>query len=194
MIAVAGRRIHLTTIVLWILGTFLVLLWAAPLFWMFSTSLKPEGQILTPTVEWLPRQVVFTNYVAVFQEPVARWFLNSVVVSVVDTIGALVVGAMAGYALARLHFPGRGLIFFLILAALMIPGEMTIVPLYVGALKLGLASTYFALILPAVADVFTVYLFRQFFLNLPFELEDAAAIDGCNRFQTFFHVALPLAQ
>ncbi|HEY3107443.1 MAG TPA: carbohydrate ABC transporter permease, partial [Chloroflexota bacterium] len=114
--------------------------------------------------------------------------------AVASTAASLLTGALAGYALARLNFPGRALIFVLMVAAIMIPTEMTIIPLFLAFLKLKLVNSYLALILPSLASVFSVYLFRQFFLTLPHELEDAAAIDGCNRFQTFWRIALPLAQ
>jgi multiple sugar transport system permease protein len=172
----------------------LALLWLAPIVWMVSTSFKPPGQVMTTEVQWLPRTPTLENYEAVFRRPMFVWFVNSTIVAVCGTLASLATGALAGYALARLNFPGRSLVFLLMVAALMIPGEMTIVPLFLAFLKLKLVNNYLALVLPSLASVFSVYLFRQFFLTLPGELEDAAAIDGANRFQTFWLIALPLAR
>jgi multiple sugar transport system permease protein len=177
----------------------LALAWAVPLLWMLSTSLKLPGEVLTPGVEWIPRTVTLGNYAKVFQRPVFRWLLNSTVVTTVATGISVLTGAMAGYALARLNFPGRQTMFLLVLAVLMVPTEMTIVPLFVGALRVGLlnrslAGTYVALVIPSLASALSVYLFRNFFLTLPRELEDAAAIDGAGRFRIFWSIALPLAR
>jgi ABC-type glycerol-3-phosphate transport system permease component len=179
---------------LWLAGMTLALLWIAPIIWMISTSFKPPGQVMSLDIQWLPRTPTLENYEVVFRKPIGQWFLNSVIVSVGATLASLATGAMAGYALARLHFPGRQVVFLLAIMALMIPTEMTIVPVFIGFLKLKLVNNYLALILPSLASVFSVYLFRQFFLTLPSELEDAAAIDGCNRFQSFWFIALPLAR
>jgi len=171
-----------------------VIAWAAPFLWMVSTSLKLPGEIMTRDVEWIPRHVTTENYRKVFEQPVWRWLLNSVVVASTATVVSLLTGAMAGYAFARLHFPGRNVLFFLVLATLMIPSEMTIVPVFIGFLRAELVNNYAAFILPSIASVFSVYLFRQFFLSLPRELEDAARIDGASRYRTFFSIALPLAK
>ena len=188
------RRIASGTWLLWIAGMAAAAAWALPLVWMVSTSIKPPGQVLTPTVEWLPRTVTMENYVKVMQKPVVHWLINSTIVTAASTAVSLTTGAMAGYALARLNFPGRNVLFFLVLAVLIIPTEMTIVPLFIGVLKIGLVNSYLALMVPSLASAFSVYLFRNFFLSMPRELEDAAAIDGASRFRTFWTVALPVAR
>lgn len=190
----ARRRPSPLAVLVWALGLVVALAWAAPLVWMVSTSVKPPGDVMTRNIEWLPRRVTFENYNKVLEKPVVRWLANSSVVAVSATLASLLTGSMAGYALARLHFPGRNLLFVGVLAALMIPTEMTIVPLFIGFLKAGLVNNLLALILPSLANVFSVYLFRQFFLTLPRELEDAAAIDGASRFRMFFAIALPLSK
>ena len=101
---------------------------------------------------------------------------------------------MAGYALARLRFPGRDFLFFLFVASLMVPTEVTVVPLLLGMIKIGWANTYQALILPAVGNVFSVYIFRQFYLKFPRDLEDAAKMDGAGHFLIFWRIAFPLAR
>jgi ABC-type glycerol-3-phosphate transport system permease component len=179
---------------LWILGMLASVIWVAPFVWMISTSLKPANQIVSPRVEWFPRTIVWDHYVEVFKHPALQWAINSLIVTLVTTTIGVVFAAMAGYALARLRFPGRGLLFGLLLASLMIPNEISVVPLYISFLTVGLTDNYAAIALPSIASVITVYIFRQFFLSLPKEIEDAAAIDGAGRFRTFFGVALPLAR
>jgi ABC-type glycerol-3-phosphate transport system permease component len=150
---------------------------------------------MTRDVEWLPREVILDNYVKILtQYPVARWAFNSLVVAGVATALCVLFGAMAGYALARLRFVGRDALFALFLASIMIPIEVAVVPLLLAFIKAGLASTYAALILPTIANVFAVYIFRQFFLTFPAELEEAAIIDGAGRIAIFFRIALPLAR
>lgn len=188
------RRPNPLALAIWAFGLLVAIAWAAPLVWMVSTSVKPPGDVMTKNIEWLPRTVTLDNYRKVLEKPVVRWLANSSVVAVSATLASLLTGSMAGYALARLHFPGRHVLFVAVLGALMIPTEMTIVPLFIGFLKAGLVNNLLALILPSLANVFSVYLFRQFFLTLPRELEDAAAIDGASRFRIFFSIALPLAK
>ena len=188
------RRLAPSNALLWAIGMAVAIAWAAPFVWMVSTSVKPPGEVMTREIEWIPRHVTSENYQRVFQQPVWRWLANSLVVATTATAISLLTGAMAGYAFARLHFPGRHALFFLVLATLLIPQEMTIVPLFIGFLRAGLVDHYAAFILPSVASVFSVYLFRQFFISLPRELEDAARVDGAGRFRTFFSIALPLAR
>jgi multiple sugar transport system permease protein len=190
------RRFNLRIgdIPLWLAGLIIAVMWIAPFVWMVSTSLKPPKEVMTKEIQWLPRTVVLDNYKKVFEYPVLRWAWNSLVVASTATALGVLFGAMAGYALARLNFPGNRWLFAILVASLMIPAEMTIVPMFVGFLKAGLANTYFALIVPAIPNVFSVYIFRQFFLGLPDELEDAAQIDGAHRFQVFWQIALPLAR
>jgi ABC-type glycerol-3-phosphate transport system permease component len=189
-----GSRLALGDLPLWLFGMVMVCLWAAPFVWMVSTSLKPAAQVMTKHVEWLPREVTFANYAKVLEYPIATWALNSLIQAALSTALCVLFGAMAGYALARLRFPGRDLVFLLFLASIMIPPEVGVVPLLIAMINIGWASTYQALILPTIANVISVYIFRQFFLSFPRELEDAALIDGAGRFQIFFRVALPLAR
>jgi len=179
---------------IWILGLFIAVLWILPFVWMVSTSFKPAKEVMTKEIEWFPRHIVLDNYKKVFEYPVARWAWNSLVVATVSTTLGVLFGAMAGYALARLNFPGKNVFFAVLIASLMIPTEMTIIPMYVGFLKVGLSNSYISLILPTIANVFSVYIFRQFFMGLPVELEDAATIDGASRFGIFWRIAMPLAR
>jgi len=178
----------------WLLGMVAAILWILPFIWMLSTSLKEPSTIMTKEVQWFPSQVTLENYQAVLAAPLLRWLFNSAVVVSLGTLVAVVAGAAAGYALARLHFPGRGLLFAVILASIMIPSELSVVPLFIAFLKIGLIDSYLAIALPTFANVMSVYIFRQFFARLPMELEDAARIDGCGQVGIFLRIALPLAR
>jgi multiple sugar transport system permease protein len=191
---VPGTRLALGDVPVWLAGMACVALWAAPFVWMVSTSFKPSSQVMTLEVDWLPREVTLDNYRKVLEYPIATWAVNSLVVAAVATALCVLFGAMAGYALARLRFPGRDLIFLLFLASIMIPPEVGVVPLLLAMIKVGWASTYQALILPLIGNVLAVYIFRQFFLSFPRELEEAAIIDGAGAFRIFFKIALPLAR
>ena len=187
--------LRLGTLPVWLIGLVIALLWAMPFVWMISTSLKFPGDVMTVDVEWLPRRVTLDNYAKIFTEyPVARWFFNSVFVSVVSTGLNIIFGAMAGYALARLRFPGRDFLFFLFVASLMVPTEVTVVPLLLGIIKIGWWNTYQALIAQPLTYVYSIYIFRQFFLSFPRDLEDAAKMDGAGHFLIFWRIAFPLAR
>ena len=180
--------------IIWFPGAVVALLWLFPLYWMFVTSVKPDRLILAG-IDLIPREITWEHYQTVVADtPVVRWFTNSIVTSTGVVAGSLVLGSLTGFALARMHFPGRTVVFWLLISSLMIPPEMGIVPLFISVLRLNIQDSYLALIIPPLASVFPVYLYRQFFLSFPRELEDAAAIDGCSRFGTFIRVALPLAR
>jgi multiple sugar transport system permease protein len=187
--------LSLGSVPVWLGGLLIALLWGAPFVWMVSTSLKLPGEVMTVDIEWLPRHVTFDNYRRIFAEyPVLRWGFNSLFVAAANTALYVFTGAMAGYALARLRFPGRDFLFVLFVASLMVPTEVSVVPLLLGMIKIGWANTYQALILPGVNNVLAVYIFRQFFLRFPTELEDAARMDGASHFLIFWRIALPLAR
>jgi multiple sugar transport system permease protein len=188
------RRLSLVDVPIWLLGMGVAILWAMPFVWMVSTSFKYPQDVMTAGIEWFPHRVTFDNYLKVFDYPVVRWGINSVIQASLSTALCVLAGAMAGYALARMHFPGNRLIFGIFLASLMIPTEVSVVPMLLGFIKIGWASSYQALILPTIGNVFSVYIFRQFFLSFPNELEEAARMDGAGHFRLFWLIALPLAR
>lgn len=190
----ASHNMRPADVPIWLLGMVVAVAWAMPFVWMVSTSLKFPGDVMTPTIEWIPRRVTFDNYVRVFEYPVLRWGFNSLVQASAATFLCVLFGAMAGYALARMNFRGRSALFAVFLASLMIPTEVSIIPMLLGFIKVGWASSYQALILPGIANVFSVYIFRQFYLNFPTEIEEAARVDGAGPFRLFFLIALPLAR
>ena len=170
-------------------------LWVAPLLWMLSTSLKPEGQILSLVPRWIPRAFTLENYRDVLDKfRLVAWGVNSMVVAAGATILGLVVSIPAAYAFAKMRFRGRQWIFLLILSTILVPVHITIVPLFLGLAQLKLTDTYFSLIMPNVANGFGVFLLRQFFQGIPQELEEAAVIDGASRLGVLLRVVLPLSR
>ncbi|PWH16134.1 MAG: carbohydrate ABC transporter permease [Anaerolineae bacterium] len=168
-----------------------------PLVWMFSTSFKLKSQLFTKEIYWIPKQITLENYEKILNNPstpIGRWFMNSLFVASVTTVLKLVIDSLAGYAYARMDFPGRKQIFGLLIATLFLPGVMFLVPNFVTVAKLGMLNKFSGVIIPALASVFGVYFMRQFFESLPKELEEAAEIDGANRLQIFFQIALPLSK
>lgn len=190
------RRL-LQHIVLYLILVFIALLILLPLFWMLSTSLKPKSQLFLPQIYWIPKRITLENYTNLFSDPsipVLRWFINSLAVATASTVLVLTLDSLAAYAYARLEFPGRKIIYAVMLATLFMPGLMFLIPNFVTIYNLGLLNSYAGVILPYLAGVFGVFFLRQFFESLPKELEEAALIDGANRFQTFYKIVLPLAK
>lgn len=165
-----------------------------PFVWMLSTSLMTREQIFLSPNALIPSPVYVKNYFDVGKSiPIAIYFLNSTFVAVLTTIGQLIIASMAGYAFARIEFKYREPLFLLFLATTMIPPQVNIVPLFFIMRELHWIDTYQALIMPGLFGGFGIFLMRQWFKSLPKELEDAAKIDGCNPFQAYYKIALPLA-
>ena len=180
---------------IWLVGLGCAVLWAFPFLWMVSTSFKPASDGKLGGLSLIPSRLTVEHYAAVFgRYPMLRWGLNSVIVAGTATLLGVLSSALAGYALARLRFPGRNFLFALFLASMMVPIEVTVIPMLIGFIRIGWASTYQALILPSIAQVIGVYIFRQFFLNFPRELEDAALVDGASRWRIFWSIAFPIAR
>jgi ABC-type glycerol-3-phosphate transport system permease component len=170
------------------------LAWVAPVLWMFSTSIKPEGQVLKYPPEWLPQRITFENFQIVTDNfPIFRWYFNDLVTACCATILVLITGSMAGYAFARVPFRRKEIVFYTLMLALLVPPEVTFIPLFLGLSEVGLGNTYPALFLPLVANAFALFLFRDFFESLPLELEDAARVDGASRWQVYLRIVLPLS-
>ena len=176
-----------------LLGLFCVLV-LAPFAWVLATSLRLPAESFSVPPEWIPLNPDFSNYEQVFARiPFWRQISNSLIVSVAIVLGQLVTASLAGYAFARLDFPGKNLLFWLIMATMMVPIQATIIPVYVLLSKyLNLADTLTALILPALPTAFGTFLLRQYFMTIPKEFEEAAVIDGANPFQVFYRIYLPL--
>lgn len=166
-----------------------------PFLWMVSTSFQTAGALLVPPPQLIPSPIETGNYAAVAEAfPLWRFVLNSTVVAGVATVLQVVTSAMAAYAFARLAFRGRDVLFLLYLATLMVPLQVTIMPLFVEMRYLGLVNSYAGLLLPSIASAFGTFFLRQAFMGLPKEIEEAAFIDGAGHWTVFRRILLPLAR
>lgn len=199
----AQRVIHTPRLARWLRAILLyaiVIAGAAvmivPLVYMVSTSLLPHGDVFATPPEFIPRQPTFANYIAAWQEnDLGHAFLNSVIVAVCSTALNVALAASLAFAFARYQFPGRNLLFYVILVTMTVPALVLIIPQFVLAAHLHLTNSLLGLILIYAAGMgFNVFLLRSYFQNMPQELFDAAALDGCGVFRTFWSIALPLAR
>jgi multiple sugar transport system permease protein len=171
------------------------LLFLLPLLQMLSASFMTDPEINHFPPQFFPHGLHVSGYVHLFQQaPVLRWLLNSTIVATIAVVSHLALCSLAGYGFARLKFAGRSIGFFLMVATIMIPTQLLMIPTYIMFSKLGLVDTLAAAFVPWLATAFGIFLMRQFFLSLPVELEDAARIDGCTTFGVFRRIVLPLAK
>nr|WP_245796449.1 carbohydrate ABC transporter permease [Domibacillus antri] len=163
---------------------------------MFVSSLKDSTAITQVPPQLIPKQPTLDAYQRVFEVGgFARWFLNSLIVSTILTISNVVLASLAGYAFAKLKFPGRHTIFWILLGSMMIPGQITLIPLYILIVNtFQIADTYFALVIPTIVTTANIFLARQFMASLPSSLIDAARIDACSEPKIFWKVILPMAK
>ncbi|MGL5510887.1 MAG: carbohydrate ABC transporter permease [Microcoleaceae cyanobacterium] len=165
-----------------------------PLLWLLSTAFKSSGEnIFQFPPQFIPSQPTLENFIKVWQShPFAQYLWNSTIIAGLTVIGNLLFSSLAAYPLARLNFTGRDVIFAIIIATIMIPFQIVMIPLYVLTIKLGLKNSYFGVIFPSLASAFGIFLIRQALRGIPQELEDAARIDGCNDWQIWWLIMLPL--
>ncbi len=168
-----------------------------PFVWMVIASLHPSHGNLPSPAHLIPKVWHWENYRVVFSmdaAPFVRFFWNTLLVAVCVVFGQLAICSLAGYGFARLHFPGRDLLFFLFLATMMIPGQVTMIPAFLIVRSFGWLNTYWALIIPGISSAFGIFLLRQFFITLPKDLDDAARLDGCGDLSIYWRIALPLSR
>jgi multiple sugar transport system permease protein len=182
-----------------LLASFIAVLFLIPLFWMLVTSFKTDFEAFTSGVKWLPEEFTLENYIyslsgTGLEVPVLKWMSNSLFVGIVGTLLVVVVDTLAAYGLARLDVPFKKTLISLFIGSLMIPWVITFIPLYMEFNKFGLLDTYAVLILPYTANAFGVFLLYQFFKGFPKSLEEAAYLDGANKWQVFIKVVLPSAR
>lgn len=191
----AGRRRRLPFSGWHLLLMPLSLVFVLPLVQMILTSFMSDGDINRFPPRFIPTSLHISGYVGLFtQSHVLRWLVNTIIVATVSVVAHLVLCSAAGYGFARLKFAGRSLGFFLMVATVMIPTQLLMIPTYLMFARLGFVDTLAAAFVPWLASAFGIFLMRQFFLSLPAELEEAAAIDGASVRQIFFRVVLPLAR
>lgn len=173
----------------------LAVLYVLPFLWMVSTSLKGPAEYLSAGLDLVPNDFRWSNYSEVFERvPFATYYWNTIVVTVMRVVAQLVLAALGGYAFARFQFRGRTILFLAVLAILMVPPPVTLIPNFIIVRNLGWVNSYWGLVIPTIFSAYGVFLFRQFFLTLPQELIDAAKLDGCRPFRVFWHVGLPAAR
>jgi multiple sugar transport system permease protein len=175
----------------------LTLLFISPLLYMLSTAFKTTSDAASPDPQWIPANPTTNAFEEILGNdgtPVVRWLVNSLVAAGLQSLLIVATAALAGYALARMDFAGRKWIFGIIIGTLFIPPVILLIPNYLITSRIGWLDTLAAVIVPGAAGAFGVFFMRQFFLGLPRELEEAAAIDGAGRFRTFLTVVLPLSQ
>jgi multiple sugar transport system permease protein len=167
-----------------------------PLFWMISTSLKISSQISTYPPIWIPRPLAWRNFPDAFKAaPFFLFFYNTFKVSILETLGTLIVSSLAAFGFARMHFRGKEAAFLILLGTMMIPYTVRVIPLYAMFNKFGWIDTHTALIVPPMlSNVFGVFLLRQFFMSLPMDLDEAARIDGASSFMIYSRIILPLSK
>lgn len=167
-----------------------------PFLWALAASFKPLKEIVSGSPALMPKHFTLANYqyITGTSSLFTRWFMNSVIVSIIGTIVNLFLNTMAGYALARLNFPGRQKIYYGFLALMMVPTQVLLIPNYLILMNLGMLDTFGSLILPAAINIANIFMMRQFFLSFPMDVEEAAEIDGLGRIATFFRIVMPLAR
>lgn len=191
-----GRRMTmpetLATYVVMLAGTAILLI---PFAWMLSTSLKPLDEVYSFPIVWIPSELILENYLDVFRNvPFARYLVNSAYLSVMGIIGNILGSSLAAFSFARLRFPGRTFFFIMMLSTMMVPVWVTMVPTFIIFSRLGWLDTYLPILVPQFFAVpFFTFLMRQFFMAVPFEMEEAARIDGCSTFGLFWRIFLPLS-
>ena len=189
------RRLLVSVLQLMLL-LLLALVVLMPLLWLVSTSLKgPSENIFSSPPALFPAEPSLNAYVRLFQDnPLTTYLLNSTIVSVLAVVANLLFCSLAAYPLARMRFAGRGLVLGLVVATILIPFQVVMIPLYILMVQLGLRNTLIALIIPQAATAFGLYLLRQSFLAVPSELEEAARIDGCSKIGEWWNVMIPAAR
>jgi multiple sugar transport system permease protein len=167
-----------------------------PFVWMVSTSLKPLTQVFSFPPEWIPKPVEWRNYIdAMSYIPFFTYLKNTLVITIVSTVGVVVSCPLVAYSFAKLRWPGRNILFIITIGVMMIPGQVTMIPLFLLFEKLGMVGTPYPLMIPAFFGVpFYIFLLRQFFMGLPDSLREAAKIDGAGEFRIYWQIMLPLAK
>lgn len=173
----------------------LAIIWLLPLLWALDTSLKPEGETTAIPLSWLASHFTLDAFITTFATTsMGRWYVNSALTSVIISIATVILASMAAFAFSRIPFRGRGILFWVILAGIMVPGQILIIPLFAMMESVRLVDTYWGIILPQVASPIAVFIFKQYFDGIPHELEEAALMDGASRWRVYWQIWMPLAR
>ncbi|MNC23552.1 L-arabinose transport system permease protein AraQ [compost metagenome] len=191
------KKIKASNLILTVLITVLSFLFLLPLFWMLSAAMKTERDVWTFPIQWIPKDWnLVSNFKAVWMGDVSfgLFYMNSIKIALISTLATVIISAMAGYALSKLEFKGRGIVFSLLLAFMMIPEQATLVPRYIMIKELGLYDSHAALILMGMFSSYFAFLLRQFMVSIHNDLLEAAELDGAGFFRIFWSVMLPLSR
>lgn len=190
------KKIKISRILLYAVLIIFAFITLYPFLWMIAASFKPLKEIVGGNMSLIGKDMSLDNYRYIFGRSTSfpKWFLNSFAISVIGTVINLFINTMAGYSLSRLNFPGKNKIYFILMSLIMIPGQVLMIPNYLIVQKLGMLDHYSALIIPAAANIGNIIMMRQFFMNFPTDVEEAASIDGLGRYGRFFRICMPLAK
>lgn len=173
----------------------LAIIWLAPLVWAIDTALKPESETTLIPVTWLSSHFNLEAFTKTFSTTsLPQWYFNSALTSAIITAATVLLASMAAFAFSRIPFRGRGILFWVILAGIMVPGQLLIVPLFAEMQAFGLVDTYWGIILPQIASPIAVFIFKQFFDGIPHELEEAAIMDGASHWRVYWQIWMPLSR
>jgi multiple sugar transport system permease protein len=172
----------------------LAIIWVMPILWAIDTSLKPEGETTAIPVSWLASHFTLAAFISTFATTsLPLWYFNSFLTSAIISVVTVVLASLAAFAFSQVSFQGRNVLFWIILAGIMIPSQVLIVPLFTQMQTLGLVDTYWGIMLPQFASPIAVFIFKQYFDGIPHELEEAALIDGASLFRIYWQIWMPLA-
>ncbi len=191
-------RKSILNIGLYLILTLLAIIWFFPIYWMFITSLKPEHETIAWPVKWIPFPPVWENYWKILRNPIDTpvflWFRNSFIAAFSYSILGLIVSTLAAYAFSRMKFPGRDKYFWFLVSFMTIPGIIYLIPNYLTIDSFGWVDDLKAIIFPGLASVWGIFMLRQYFLTIPYELDEAAKIDGAGRLYILFKIIIPLSK
>ncbi len=181
--------------IIYVILTLVAIIWIIPMLWAIDTAFKPESETTTVPASWLPSHFTLQGFAEVLQAgDLPRWYFNSIVTTVLITVLVVLISSMAAFAFSRVPFRGRGLLFWIMLAGIMVPAPILIIPLFSEMQAFGLIDSYWAIILPQLASPIAVFIFKQFFDGVPHELEEAARMDGASLWRVYWQIWLPLSR
>lgn len=185
-----------TKIIITLIMLFFSVIMIVPFLWMISTSFKMPAEVFQYPIKWIPAQFMWDHHVKVWTgaNSFGQYYLNSLKVALISTVGAVLLSALAAYGFARIEFKGRNAMFMIYLSMMMVPPQVLFVPKFIMFDWVGIYNTHWALILPGVFTIFGVFMMRQFFLSVPHEISEAAFIDGAGHFRIFSRIILPMAK
>lgn len=188
------KKISASKVLSMVLLLILTIIFMFPFYWILTGSFKPQNVTVQIPPQWFPKNPTFQNYIDLAKNPLFSWTMNSFFIAFATMIVVCLTATMAGYALAKKRFPGRNILFWLLIMAMALPKQVVMIPLFTILSKLHWINTYQALILPAAGWPFGVFLMKQFTTGLPTELLEAARIDGCSELRTFWSIVVPLVK